>query len=169
MQSSGSGKTTCMKLLPRSNNFIVEYILLQSGTDLAPKFEDMIEQARNMVVESSAKALISKFFEETFEFKTNATTSKIFVLCIDEASWLCNKKAKYRGKEKRTAFELLRKTLYEFCNKERRLVIVLADTVSVAGNFVPPKSQFNTHMKTNVRAPNLFPVIYRIPFFDVFV
>ena len=170
VQSSGSGKTTCMKLLSQNQNFIVQYILLNSvePTELATKFEGMIKQACE-ITETYAKGLICEFLEKLFDFKGRNNAAKIFVLCIDEARWLCDQEAKYHRNERRTAFELLRKTLCEFTKSlEKKLVIVLADTVSVVGNFVLAKSKFNPHMKTNVQPPTLFPVIYRIPFFDIF-
>ena len=171
VQSSGSGKTTCMKLLSESkNNFVVKYILANSEdpTELAEIFENTMKKSCALKQETVAKGLISEFFENLFD-SSRTNVDKICVLCIDEARWLCDLKAKYHDPEPRTGFELLRKTLSEFtADKTRKLVIVLADTISVVGNFVPENSKFNPHMKTKLKAPTLFPVIHRIPFFDVF-
>ena len=100
------------------------------------------------------------------------------LLVLDEAKTLVEIECQYVptdmvGKhepwEKRNAFVLFRKALESYCrNKDPkpRLVVVVVDTVTSVGNFVPPMEKVGAHAR-RIHGTELFPVVYSPLYFDV--
>lgn len=164
VQSSGSGKTTCMKLILKQfpNNLYLNLNSTKGYSKDSTKFKKIIPACANQDY-ASAKKIIYEYLDSiTFEMKED----NLFVLCIDEAKCMCEAKVHYHNEEE-TFLELFRKLLAEY-GLLKKIVVVLADTVSTVGNFVPPPYKYDPHLRISATGEHtLFPVIYNIPFFDV--
>ena len=187
LQSSGTGKTTCMRLI--GNLFPTRYVNLGEGkageVQEFKKLYDKLVKIGQLKEEKAALEKMKKFLlccasnlEEPcfFEGQEGASSfdgkekdlylkSGITCLCFDEAKVLCETPALYKSStsEKRNVFELLRKALATLGD---RIVLIVADTVSTVANFVSPHGSLSRHIKS-LPSQNLFPVVFHMPFSDL--
>ena len=193
VQSSGTGKTTCMQLI--ENLFPTRYINLGRKDDMRIRMnyseenkeydkeylKGLVEIAKE-VNETQALELMKKhllkcvvdlkeplFFkglnESTEIPKDEYVNSGIKCICLDEAKILCETPAHYKTGEKRNVFELLRKALASL-GRDHKIVLVVADTVSTVANFVSPYGSLSRRIK-DLPSTNLFPVVFHMPFSDL--
>ena len=170
IQSSGSGKTTLMHLLMKQypNSWYINFskstyfhtLPTEGKKHQSTDFKQAITSSCKLTNEEEA---ITSIHNELLQYFPTDTVSNscIRILCIDEARELCNMKAKYKN-EDRTAFELFRKAISQF---NAKIVVILADTVSVIGNFVPPPYKYTPHLRSaDLNPTDLFRAMYYIPF-----
>ena len=196
VQGSGVGKTTALYEL--ASHFQHSSFLLLSEDPIkllpagAPKdeirrnsqtFREMVEPICEITYPGDAL----KSMEEVVAFtitlcnsssgitkrETGMTGNKsTTLLVIDEASWLVGKICAFNKSQKYNAFRLFQKALRVHClkNPADRLVVVVADTISGVGNFVPTEYKLPNHLREDFHeqvALNLFPVVHFPLYFDV--
>ena len=197
VQGSGVGKTTALYELAVQFQHSAFLLLSEDTTKLLPagapknailsnskKFREMVELICNAHFPSTAMegmASVITFAIELCNSSSGITkrdtdepeNTKIKLLVIDEAGWLVGKICASSSKSgEYNAFRLFRKALMIYClaHPADRLVVVVADTISGVGNFVPTKYKLPDHLRVtyhNQVALNLFPVAHFPLYFDV--
>ena len=186
LQSSGTGKTTCMRLI--ENLFPTRYI------NLGPKnyrteydknyLNQLIEISKDVngaralylmkellltCVNDLQEPLFFEGYQESEHFsKGEYLKTGIRCICLDEVKILCETPTCcYKTGEERNIFKLLRVALANL-GRAHKIVLVVADTDSAVANFAIP-SPYRNLSRHITELPNhhLFPVVFHMPFSDL--
>ena len=183
LQSSGTGKTTCMGLI--ENLFPTRYFNFRfkknynrkydekylSKLKIIAKIEDeevALQQMQNLLLTCVINLEKPQFFSGHKESKhfseSEYLSTGIRCICIDEAKVLYETPAFNKKGENRNVFELLRKALGNLTSSNK-IILVVADTVlTVAKDLSLNGSLPHIREKSN---PNLYPVVFHMPFSDL--